>query len=408
MPTQKTEFKGHSGDTLAARLDTPAGPVQATAIFAHCFTCSKDIAAAKRISSYLAAMNIAVLRFDFTGLGHSEGEFENTHFSSNVDDLILAAKHLETLHRAPSLLVGHSLGGAAVLKAAPELPSVKAVVTLGAPADPGHVVHNFGTSLTEIEAEGSAKVTLGGRPFVIKKEFLDDVAALELTPAVAKMKAALLVLHSPIDTTVGIENASEIFLAAKHPKSFVTLDTADHLITKAEDAEYAASVIASWAGRYLKMTKPPAPIGAPEGVVRSEEADKNGFLQDICAGPKHHTLADEPVSYGGTDLGMSPFNFLSAGLAACTSMTMRMYARRKGWPVDHISVDVIHDKIHASECETCETSDGKIDQFKRVITIEGDLNDDQRARLLDIADKCPVHRTLHAEVEITTEAALQY
>lgn len=408
MPTQKTEFTGHNGDTLAARLDTPAGPIQATAIFAHCFTCSKDIAAAKRISSYLAAMNIAVLRFDFTGLGHSEGEFANTHFTSNVDDLLLAAKHLEGLHMAPSLLVGHSLGGAAVLKAAPELPSVKAVAILGAPSDPGHVVHNFGSSIDEITANGSAEVSLGGRPFTINKDFLDDVAASELTPAVAKMKAALLVLHSPIDATVGIENASEIFLTAKHPKSFVTLDTADHLITKAEDAEYAASVIASWAGRYMNLTKPAAPIGAPEGVVRSEEADKTGFLQDINAGPKHHTLADEPVSYGGTDLGMTPFNFLSAGLAACTSMTMRMYARRKGWPVEHISVDVIHDKIHASECATCETSEGKIDQFKRVITIEGDLSEDQRQRLIEIADKCPVHRTLHSEVQITTETALPF
>ena len=408
MPTEKTEFKGHNGDTLAARLDTPAGPVQATAIFAHCFTCSKDIAAAKRISSYLAAMNVAVLRFDFTGLGHSEGEFANTHFSSNVEDLLLAAKHLEALHMAPSLLVGHSLGGAAVLKATPLLPSVKAVATLGAPADPGHVVHNFGTSLEEIAEKGAAEVKLGGRPFVIKKEFLDDVAGTELKSALGNLKAALLVLHSPIDATVGIDNASEIFLAAKHPKSFVTLDTADHLITKPEDAEYAASVVASWASRYVDLTKPAAPIGAPEGVVRSEEADKNGFLQDICSGPKHHTLADEPVSYGGTDLGMSPFNFLSAGLAACTSMTMRMYARRKGWPVDHISVDVIHDKIHATECETCETTDGKIDQFKRVITLEGDLTDEQRTRLLEIADKCPVHRTLHAEVEVTTEAALPF
>ncbi|MEM9716246.1 MAG: bifunctional alpha/beta hydrolase/OsmC family protein [Pseudomonadota bacterium] len=408
MPTEKLTFEGHDGDMLAARLDLPAGKVQATAVFAHCFTCSKDITAAKRIASYLAAMNIAVLRFDFTGLGHSEGEFANTNFSSNVEDLILAAKHLATLHPAPSLLIGHSLGGAAVLKAAAELPDVKAVATLGAPHDPSHVVHNFGSLLDEIHEKGEAKVSLGGRPFTIRKSFVDDVTASSLNEALGSMKKALLVLHSPVDQTVGIENATAIFSAAKHPKSFVTLDNADHLITKPKDAEYAASVIGAWAARYIKLRKPAAPIGAPEGIVRSEEANKDGFLQDICAGPKHHTLADEPVAYGGTDLGMSPFNFLSAGLAACTSMTMRMYARRKGWPVDHIAVDVIHDKIHASECATCETSNGKIDQFRRVITIEGDLTEDQRTRLLEIADKCPVHRTLHSEVKITSETAYRY
>ena len=408
MPTEKLTFKGHDGGMLAARLDLPAGPVQATAIFAHCFTCSKDIPAAKRIASYLAAMNVAVLRFDFTGLGHSEGEFANTHFSSNVDDLLRAAEHLATIHPAPSLLIGHSLGGAAVLKSAGQLPSVKAVATIGAPADPGHVVHNFGTSLDEIKTKGQAEVQLAGRPFTIKQDFIDDVSMAELKPAIENMKTALLVMHSPIDQTVGIENASEIFLAAKHPKSFVTLDNADHLVTRSEDAEYAASVIGAWAARYIDIPKPAAPIGAPEGVVRSEEADKDGFLQDICSGPKHHVLADEPIAYGGTDLGMSPFNFLSAGLAACTSMTMRMYARRKGWPVEHIAVDVIHDKIHATECETCETTDGKIDQFRRVITLEGDLTDEQRTRLLEIADKCPVHRTLHAEVKVTTEDSLRY
>ncbi|MEO0343358.1 MAG: bifunctional alpha/beta hydrolase/OsmC family protein [Pseudomonadota bacterium] len=408
MTTERITFLGHNGDTLAARLDLPAGPVHATAVFAHCFTCSKDITAAKRIAGHLAAMNIAVLRFDFTGLGHSEGEFANTNFSSNVDDLILAAKYLTDTHSAPSLLVGHSLGGAAVLKVAAELPSVKAVATLGAPHDPAHVIHNFGVSLEEIEQNGVAKVDLAGRPFTIKKDFVDDVRASSLNNAISTMKSALLVLHSPIDQTVGIENASEIFLAAKHPKSFVTLDDTDHLITKAEDAEYAASVIASWVSRYIDIPKPAAPIGAPEGVVRSEEANKDGFLQDICSGPKHHTLADEPISYGGTDLGMSPFNFLSAGLAACTSMTIRMYARRKGWPLDHVAVDVIHDKIHAQECQSCETGEGKIDQFRRVITLEGKLTPQQRTRLMEIADKCPVHRTLHAEVAITTEDALRY
>lgn len=403
MTPKKVSFKGHSGDTLAARLDMPDGPMRATAIFAHCFTCSKDIPAARRISQRLAHAGIAVLRFDFTGLGHSEGEFANTNFSSNVEDLSRAAAFLETELQAPSLLIGHSLGGAAVLRVAGDLPSVKAVVTLGAPADPEHVIHNFGCTLKEIEAKGEAEISLAGRPFTIRKEFLDDVSAAALKPAISGMKKALLVLHSPVDQTVGIENASEIFMAAKHPKSFVTLDTADHLITKPEDAEYAADVIAGWSDRYLPVVEAKVMPAAPEGIVRSSEADPAGFLQDIQHGSKHHAIADEPLSYGGTDRGMSPFGFLSAGLAACTSMTIRMYARRKKWPLAHVFVDVAHDKIHASDCADCETTEGKVDQFTREVHLEGDLDEAQRKRLLEIADRCPVHRTLESEIKIVTQ-----
>ena len=403
MPTNKITFAGHSGEMLAARLDLPTGAILATAIFAHCFTCSKDIPAAKRISQRLASNGIAVLRFDFTGLGHSEGEFANTDFTSNVADLERAAHYLAIEHQAPSLLIGHSLGGAAVLRAAKLIDSVKAVAVIGAPSDPEHVLHNFGSSLAEISDKGEAEVNLGGRPFTIRKEFVDDVSATNLTESISTLKRALLVLHSPIDTIVGIENAAAIFGAAKHPKSFVTLDQADHLISRAEDADYAAGVINAWAMRYLDLPKPAVMVGAPEGVVRSTEADGAGFLQDIQAGPAHHTLADEPLSYGGTNLGMTPFNFLSAGLAACTSMTVRMYARRKGWPLDHISVDVHHDKIHAEECVDCETKSGKVDQFTRVVILKGDLDDAQRARLLEIADKCPVHKTLESEISIKTK-----
>ncbi|MEM9431536.1 MAG: bifunctional alpha/beta hydrolase/OsmC family protein [Pseudomonadota bacterium] len=402
---EKITFEGHSGARLAARLDMPAGLPQATALFAHCFTCSKDIPAARRIGQRLAAMGIAVLRFDFTGLGHSAGEFENTDFSSNVDDLVRAARHLESLGQAPDILIGHSLGGAAVLKAAAEIPSARAVVTLGAPSDPGHVAHNFAEHVAEIEAEGSAEVSLGGRPFTIRRAFLEDIREAELTGAVAGLKRALLILHAPTDTTVGIENASAIFTAAKHPKSFVTLDDADHLITRAADAEYAAEVIAAWVRRYVRMTPPAAPVGAPEGIVRVAEADPDGFLNHVSAGPRHFTRADEPKAFGGTDAGMSPYQFVSAGLGACTSMTIRMYARRKKWPLAGVSVDIVHDKIHASDCETCMTGEGKIDQFRRVITLEGPLDDEQRGRLLEIADKCPVHRTLESEVEIVTELA---
>ena len=399
MRTEKLTFPGHDGAELAARLDLPDGPHMATALFAHCFTCGKDILAARRIAARLTAAGIAVLRFDFTGLGHSGGEFENTSFTSNVTDLSRAALALAARGMAPDLLIGHSLGGAAVLKAAPEI-GAKAVVTIGAPASPDHVTHNFAGQVNEIKGKGVAEVALGGRPVRIGKGFLDDIAEARLTPAIRGLNAALLVLHAPRDTVVGVENATQIFVAAKHPKSFVTLDDADHLLSRGEDAEYAAEVIAAWAKRYLDMRPPAPPPGAPEGVVRVVEADPDGFLQDVTSGPSHHTLADEPLAYGGTNKGMSPYGFLSSGLGACTSMTIRMYARRKGWPLDGVRVDVTHDKVHAQDAETGPSA--KIDTFRREIHLTGPLDADQRARLLEIADKCPVHRTLEASSRIET------
>ena len=401
MPTDRIVFPGHDGSELSARLDLPEGPHLATALFAHCFTCGKDIPAARRIAARLAAQGIAVLRFDFTGLGHSGGEFSNTSFSSNVEDLMAAHAYLEKRNMAPSLIVGHSLGGAAVLKAAADLKSIKAVATIGAPYDPGHVTHNFETALETIEAEGSAEVSLGGRPFRIGKGFVEDVATASLKEAIGRLNAALLVLHAPRDAIVGIENAGEIFSAAKHPKSFVTLDRADHLVTDPEDAEYVASVIATWAARYLNISRPAPPPGAPEGVLRVSEADPNGFLNDITSGSGHHLLADEPMAYGGTNKGLSPYGFLSAGLGACTSMTIRMYARHKGWPLDHVSVDVNHDKVHAQDAKTAVGD--KIDTWRRRITLSGNLSDEQRQRLLEIADKCPVHRTLERSSTVITE-----
>ena len=400
MSMERFTFEGHAGDALAARLDLPDGPHLATALFAHCFTCGKDITAARRISSRLASMGIAVLRFDFTGLGHSKGEFANTTFTSNAQDLVLAAEALNARDMAPTLMIGHSLGGAAVLKAVADIASVKAVVTIGAPFDPGHVTHNFGDALDTIHTEGKAQVSLAGRPFTIGKDFLDDVAGTALTQAIEKLGKALLVMHAPRDETVGIENATNIFMAARHPKSFVTLDDADHLVTRAEDAEYAAEVIAAWGARYLDLKQPAPPPGAPEGIVRVSEADENGFLQDVNAGPKHHMIADEPEAYGGTNKGMSPYGFLAAGLGACTSMTIRMYARRKGWPLSHVSVDVTHDKVHGQDAGT--SVDAKIDGFRREIRLEGALDDTQRQRLLEIADKCPVHRTLERGATVKT------
>lgn len=403
MPTERFTFIGHSGDALAARLDLPDGPHLATAVFAHCFTCGKDIPAARRISARLAQLGIAVLRFDFTGLGHSKGEFSNTTFSSNIADLRAAAAALTERGMAPSMLIGHSLGGAAVLKAAKKMDGIKAVATLGAPFDPGHVVHNFEAAIPEIEAKGVAEVKLGGRPLSIGKQFIEDVRQEVLTNSITKMKAALLVMHAPKDDIVSIDNAAEIFLAAKHPKSFVTLDEADHLITRAEDAEYAAEMIATWAKRYLDLTPPAPPPSIPEGILRVSEADASGFLQDISDGSGHHLLADEPLTYGGTDKGLSPYGLVSAGLGACTSMTIRMYARRKGWPLEHVSVDISHNKVHAQDAET--GSGEKIDTFRRVISFEGDLDEAQTARLMEIADKCPVHRTLERSAVVITERA---
>lgn len=401
MPTERLTFTGHDGSTLAARLDRPEGPTLATALFAHCFTCSKDIPAARRIAARLAGAGIAVLRFDFTGLGHSQGEFENTSFASNIGDLVAAAAALDARGMAPGLLIGHSLGGAAVLGAARRIDSVRAVVTIAAPFDPGHVTHNFGDALDRIEADGVAEVRLGGRPVRIGKGFVDSVRASRLEGEIAGLGRALLILHAPRDKIVGIDNAAEIFRAAKHPKSFVTLDDADHLITDADDADYAAEVIAAWAARYLDLSPPAPPPGAPEGIVRVSEADPNGFLQDIDAGPGHHLLADEPAAYGGTGQGLSPYGLLAAGLGACTSMTIRIHARRKGWPLAGVSVDVSHDKVHAQDAGH---EGARADRFRRVIRLTGELSAEQRARLMEIANKCPVHRTLERSAEVVTEA----
>ena len=400
MPMERITFPGHAGDMLAARLDLPEGPRQATALFVHCYTCGKDIAAARRIAQRLAAMGIAVLRFDFTGLGHSGGEFENTGFTTNVQDIEAAARHLATLGMAPDLLIGHSLGGAAALKSAPLLDSVKAVVTIGAPFDPEHVTRNFAPAHPTLTRDGVIEMSLGGRTVRIGRQFADDVAAERLEPAIAGLNRALLVLHAPRDEVVGIDNATAIFKAARHPKSFVTLGEADHLVSDPADAEYAAEVIAAWSGRYLGLKSPPPPPGAPEGIVRVSEIDPEGFLQDVQHGPHHHALADEPEAYGGSNRGMSPYGFLAAGLGACTSMTIRLYARRKGWPLGHVRVDVTHDKVHAQDAEHCAKD--KIDRFIREITLEGDLDADQRARLAQIADRCPVHQTLTCSSKVET------
>ena len=400
MPRETFSFTGPGGDRLSGRLDLPDGPVLATALFAHCFACGKDIAAARRISARLAAMGFAVLRFDFTGLGQSGGDFAATTFTSNVGDLVAAAAALAARGLAPDLLIGHSLGGAAVLRAAGQIASVRAVATIGAPFDPAHVIATFAEARAAIERDGAAEVTLGQRRIRIGRALLQDLAEAPMGGAIGTLSRALLVLHAPRDATVGIDNATRIFTAARHPKSFVTLDDADHLLSRREDAEYAAEVIAAWCGRYLDLRSPAPPPGAPEGVIRVSEADADGFLQDIDAGPRHHTVADEPKAYGGTDRGMSPYGFLAAALGACTSMTIRMYARKKGWPLDHVSVDVTHDRMHAQDAATGIVP--RIDRFHRAIRLEGALSPEQRERLREIANNCPVHRTLETGAEVET------
>lgn len=401
--TRRVEFKGSQDARLAARLELPQQSPRACAVFAHCFTCSKDIAAATRISRELASRGIAVLRFDFTGLGHSEGEFASTNFSSNVQDLLRAADWLRKEHQAPSLLIGHSLGGAAVLAAAGEIEEVQAVAVIAAPADPRHLEKLFESSRDEIEAKGEAQVAIAGRSFTIRKQFLEDIAGQRLEERIRNLRKALLILHSPLDSTVGIENAAMIFQAAKHPKSFVSLDNADHLLSRKADAAYAAQVLAAWADRFLPADE--AHEQEPDQQeVYVQESGEGRFAQEIRAG--RHTLhGDEPKSVGGDDDGPTPYGLLLAALGACTSMTLRMYADRKDWPLEKVAVRLRHEKVHASDCETCETREGKVDRILREVEISGDLSDEQRARLLKIADRCPVHRTLTSEVAVETREA---
>src|SRR5467141_4633988 len=406
MPTERFQFTGVGGHQLAAALDMPEREPLAYALFAHCFTCGKDVLAAKRIAVALAAEGIAVLRFDFTGLGSSEGDFANSTFSSNVADLVRAADHLRETRKSPAILIGHSLGGAAILAAAGQIPDARAVVTIAAPSDPAHVTGLFKDRIEDIRKHGKVEVSLAGRPFHISSEFLDDIAEHGLMAHVAKLHKALLIMHSPTDDTVGIDNATNIFVAAKHPKSFVSLSGADHLLSGKRDAAYVAGVIAAWAERYIEPVAAQPAAAASEGprnvVVRETRNSK--FQQTVTSGP-HQMLADEPVAAGGQDSGPGPYDFVLAGLGACTSMTMRLYAERKSLPLERVTVTLNHSKIHAEDCAECETKAGMLDQFDRVITMEGALDAEQRKKLMEIADKCPVHRTLTSEIHIVSRAA---
>ncbi|GJM04014.1 MAG: osmotically inducible protein C [marine bacterium B5-7] len=407
MARVKASFKNSQGESLSGLLEIPDVEIKAYALFAHCFTCSKDIAAASRITRALADKGIAVLRFDFTGLGNSDGDFANTNFSSNINDLVQAANHLKEYYAAPSMIIGHSLGGAAVLAAASAIPSLKAVVTIGAPSTGHHVEHLFSHSKKEIVENDEALVDLAGRQFKIKKQFIEDINKYNDTAHISQLDKALLVLHSPIDDTVSIDEAAKIYSAAKHPKSFISLDNADHLLSRREDSEYAASIISSWAARYLGIssTNDEAASSTTEvvekGHVLITEQNKN-FTRKIYAGD-HQLIADEPFSAGGSNLGPNPYELLLAALGACTSMTMRMYATRKDLNLNNIEVTMKHDHIHAEDCTDCDSQTGLVDKIEKNIKLEGNLTDAERQRLLEIADMCPVHKTLHNEIQIKTQ-----
>lgn len=403
MKSLKVSFLNSRKEQLAALLDLPGDErPTAYALFAHCFTCTKNIKAAANIAAALNREKIAVLRFDFTGLGQSEGDFAETNFTTNVADLISAAEFMAREHGAPQIIIGHSLGGAAALQAAGDIPSVRAVVTIAAPHDPGHVSRHFRMVREQIEQRGVADVELAGRTFTIKKQFLEDLEMQQLETHIKSLKAALLVMHSPRDTTVAIGNAAKIYQAAKHPKSFISLDDADHLLLKEKDSRYAGMMIAAWSRRYIDTPE----LTVPGEIVRDNRVttstDNQGFFTELFANG-HAMVADEPTEYGGTDRGPSPYEYLLAALGACTSMTLQMYARHKKIPLEKAVVRLTHQKIHAKDCSHCEATDGKIDRMEREIELIGTLDDVQRQRLLEIAERCPVHKTLHSEVDIISK-----
>ncbi len=401
MSLQKVNFTNKEGQKLVGRLEMPVDRhPHNMAIFAHCFTCTKNLAAVKNISKGLTSNGFGVLRFDFTGLGESEGDFADTNFSGNVEDLVAAAEYLEENYSAPTLLIGHSLGGAAVLFAGAKINSVRAIATIGAPSNPVHVKHLLKSSIEEIKSEGQAIVNLSGRDFTIKKQFLDDLESNTLPDTVRNMRKALLIMHSPQDSTVEVKNAEEIYHHARHPKSFVSLDGADHLLSDRRDSHYVGKTIGSWAERYLELPTI-SRLTTKHQVVASLNGD-DGFTTQLKAG-KHYLTGDEPVDYGGNDFGPSPYEFVSAGLSACTAMTLQMYARRKKWDLAYVEVHTSYGKIHAEDCQACDQNSAKIDSFQREIQLSGDLDAKQKKRLLEIADKCPVHRTLEASSHIRTD-----
>lgn len=399
MKSQKLSFTNRDGLKLSAILDIPLGrKPKAYAIFAHCFTCGKNLKGERNISLALTQEGFAVFRFDFAGLGESEGEFYESNFSTNVQDLDDAAHFLKENYRAPQLMIGHSLGGAATLMAASRMDFVQAVVTIGAPAEPSHVAHLFQSMENRIKQEGEAQVKIAGRPFVIQQHFLDDIRSTDLKSVIKKLKKPLLVMHSPQDKIVEVENAKQIYIHARHPKSFISLDGADHLLLKKEDSMYVGKTIAAWASRYIDFLETEPLLTSKQVVVRT---GVEGYTTEVKTG-RHSFLADEPPSVGGADLGPTPYDLLVAALGTCTSMTLRMYADRKKWDLKEVRVHLQHSKEHCEDCADADNPKSKIDTIERVLELEGNLDEKQRERLKEIADRCPVHRTLHSEIRVKT------
>ncbi|TBW28948.1 bifunctional alpha/beta hydrolase/OsmC family protein [Gramella sp. KN1008] len=399
MQKINVKFKNSESQTLKGVLEIPTmAKPRNFAIFAHCFTCNKNFHAPTHISRSLASHGYGVLRFDFTGLGESEGDFADTNFSGNVEDLIAAADFLKAEYIAPNLIIGHSLGGAAALFAAKQIPSIKCIASINSPSSLSHVQKHFESSLEEIEKEGVAKVNIGGRSFRIKKHFVDDLRKNEDETALKDIRKSILILHSPQDNIVSIDHAEELYKAARHPKSFVSLDGADHLLSNEKDSQYTANVIASWASRYIEETIVPE-LETDHEVMANLGAE--GYTTQMIAG-KHNFVADEPESMGGNDLGPNPYELVSSGLAACTSMTIQMYARRKKWKVENVETHVSYSKKHSKDCENCEKDSSRIDHFEREISLKGPLEESQVDRLMEIANKCPVHRTLSSKSQIST------
>lgn len=392
MVTQSFDFTGTEGQQLSGTLDLPDGPVSSYALFAHCFTCTKSSLAAVRLSRALTALGYGVLRFDFTGLGQSGGEFADSSFSGSIADLIAAADAMRGAGRAPGLLIGHSLGGAAVLAAASHVPEVKAVATIGAPADVEHVTRLFADDVAALRRDGEAEVRIGGRPFRLRRSFIDDLASHDQAERIRALRKPLLILHSPQDQIVSIDNATAIYRAAFHPKSFVSLDGADHLLTDRKDSDFAATMIAAWSARYLAAPGP-ARSDRQSGDVTVTETGAGAFQVEVLAGGVRF-LADEPPEVGGLGSGPTPYDLLAAGLGACTAMTLRLYARGKRLPLDKVSVTIGHSRRRDAE---------PADLFTRRLHLEGDLSEEQRKRLGEIADKCPVHRTLERGAAVETE-----
>ncbi len=403
MNTLQLKIENRKGLKLRAYLELPANQKpNHFAIFAHCFSCNSNFSAVRNISRSLSNHGFGVLRFDFTGLGRSEGEFAESHFSANVEDLLDVSNYLEKHYKAPSLLVGHSLGGAAVIVAGSKLNSIKAIATIGAPATVGHVTHLFSHAIEEVAQKGEVEVKIGGRPFKINEEFVANFSKTNLPKITKELRKPILVMHAPFDKVVGIDNAHEIYHNAMHPKSFISLDDADHLLTKPTDSIYVGNMIGTWVDKYFPPEDNKMIATEGEQLVGHLNILEDNFTTSIQT-KKHSFIADEPASIGGDDFGPSPYDYLSASLAACTVMTLKMYAQRKQWDLQEVFVYITYSKKHSDELDINIETTKQIDHLNKKLKFIGNLDEKQKQRLKEIASKCPVHKTLITTTIIDTE-----